>query len=436
MSERAAGASEFIPSGRCAAATAGVDSRRGGASPVPHPGRPPARGGRRVGARGRARRRGVRVLLDGLPLAGAHHDAPHADGAHRRRDGSPDGWGRAAGKPAQHALRPRLVAARHVARAGRRDGLVGHRGVPVRFARDRPECRYPPVTASEFASIASQVLWSATPPRDFPDNGTWGFLGTRADADAGAYGRQAFTYDSGGAVRLTLDVQGPPGLGDDPARAVHAQLRQVPDRHGRQRGEPAELLLDGAPPADLVHPHLVEDHPWVRGRAIDRSPYLRQVGCGRGAGGEDRLAHVVEELHEEPLAIGRVDPVLDGPLPDLAQSPWRNSTRLPASAAAARARSSASASTLTPITRPPSPTTSARASATWASPHPTSTHAAPARAPASSRNARLARAMMRAWRARRSASRAPPAIVYLGAPVTVPRGSRPGSCPTHAPRSS
>ena len=83
-------------------------------------------------------------------------------------------------------------------------------GVPVRFTRDRAECRYPAVTASEFSDIASQVLWSATPPRDFPDNGTWGWLGTRADADAGTYGSRLFTYDSGGAVRLTLDVQDRP----------------------------------------------------------------------------------------------------------------------------------------------------------------------------------------------------------------------------------
>ena len=83
-------------------------------------------------------------------------------------------------------------------------------GIPVRFARDRPECRYPPVTASDFSSIASQVLWSATPPRDFPDNGTWGFLGARADADVGAFGRNTFTYDSDGAVKLTLDVKDRP----------------------------------------------------------------------------------------------------------------------------------------------------------------------------------------------------------------------------------
>ena len=80
----------------------------------------------------------------------------------------------------------------------------------MRFARDRPECRYPPVTASDFSSIASQVLWSATPPRDFPDNGTWGFLGARADADVGAFGRNTFTYDSDGAVKLTLDVKDRP----------------------------------------------------------------------------------------------------------------------------------------------------------------------------------------------------------------------------------
>lgn len=83
-------------------------------------------------------------------------------------------------------------------------------GVPVRFARDRPECRYPAVTASQFDSIASQVLWSATPPRDFPGNGTWGFLGTRAGADAGTFGRSTFTYDSDGAVTLTLDVKDRP----------------------------------------------------------------------------------------------------------------------------------------------------------------------------------------------------------------------------------
>ena len=79
-----------------------------------------------------------------------------------------------------------------------------------RFAHDRPQCRYPAVTASEFSSIASQVLWSATPPRDSPDNGTWGFLGTRADADAGTFGRSTFAYDSDGAVKLTLDVKDRP----------------------------------------------------------------------------------------------------------------------------------------------------------------------------------------------------------------------------------
>ena len=115
-------------------------------------------------------------------------------------------------------------------------------GVPMRFSHDRPECRYPSVTASEFSSIASQVLWSATPPRGFPDNGTWGFLGTRADADAGAYGRSTFTYDSDGAVKLTLDVKDRPVSATTP-RSVHAQLRPLHHRHGRERGEPAELLL-------------------------------------------------------------------------------------------------------------------------------------------------------------------------------------------------
>lgn len=83
-------------------------------------------------------------------------------------------------------------------------------GVPVGFSRDRPECRYPEITAAEFSSIASQVLWSAAPPRNFPANGTWGFLGTRADADAGSGNATRFTYDSGGKVTLSLDVQGRP----------------------------------------------------------------------------------------------------------------------------------------------------------------------------------------------------------------------------------
>ncbi|MGE0025499.1 MAG: hypothetical protein AB7O78_05315 [Thermoleophilia bacterium] len=83
-------------------------------------------------------------------------------------------------------------------------------GVPVRFSRDRPDCRYPAITANEFDDIASQVLWSATPPRDFPDDGEWGFLGTRADADAGSGSAANFTYYSGGRVTLKLDVQGRP----------------------------------------------------------------------------------------------------------------------------------------------------------------------------------------------------------------------------------
>jgi hypothetical protein len=83
-------------------------------------------------------------------------------------------------------------------------------GVPVRFAHDRPECRFPAITAAEFDAIASQVLWSTSPPRDFPANGTWGFLGARADADAGSGNATSFTYDSGGRVTLKLDVQGRP----------------------------------------------------------------------------------------------------------------------------------------------------------------------------------------------------------------------------------
>lgn len=84
-------------------------------------------------------------------------------------------------------------------------------GVPVRFSHDRPECRFPAVTESEFSSIASQVLWSATPPRAFPANGTWGFLGTRADADAGGKGTgKTWVYDSDGKVTLTLDAKGRP----------------------------------------------------------------------------------------------------------------------------------------------------------------------------------------------------------------------------------
>ncbi len=84
------------------------------------------------------------------------------------------------------------------------------RGVPVRFSHDRAECRYPAIDEAEFTSIAGQVLWSATPPRDFPDNGTWGFLGTRADADAGTLKATSYTYDSDGRVTLTLDVQDRP----------------------------------------------------------------------------------------------------------------------------------------------------------------------------------------------------------------------------------
>jgi hypothetical protein len=82
-------------------------------------------------------------------------------------------------------------------------------GVPVRFSHDRPGCRYPEITPAEFDSIASQVLWSTTPPRSFPE-GTWGFLGTRADADAGSGGAAGYTYDSGGRVTLELDVRGRP----------------------------------------------------------------------------------------------------------------------------------------------------------------------------------------------------------------------------------
>ncbi|MGE3140513.1 MAG: hypothetical protein AB7I08_02335 [Thermoleophilia bacterium] len=84
------------------------------------------------------------------------------------------------------------------------------RGIPVRFSHDRAECRYPAIDEAEFTSIAGQVLWSATPPRDFPGNGTWGFLGTRADADAGTLKATTYTYDSGGRVTLTLDAQDRP----------------------------------------------------------------------------------------------------------------------------------------------------------------------------------------------------------------------------------
>ena len=90
-------------------------------------------------------------------------------------------------------------------------------GVPVRFAHDRPECRYPAVSEADFPSIASQVLWSATPPRSFPANGTWGFLGTRADADAGAKGTgNTWTYQSDGKVTLTLDARGRPSYATAP----------------------------------------------------------------------------------------------------------------------------------------------------------------------------------------------------------------------------
>ena len=89
-------------------------------------------------------------------------------------------------------------------------------GVPVRFANDRPQCRYPAVTAPEFASIASQVLWAARTPRGFPDTGTWGFLGTRADADAGVFGSRSFTYDSGGTVTLSLDTRDRPASATAP----------------------------------------------------------------------------------------------------------------------------------------------------------------------------------------------------------------------------
>lgn len=83
-------------------------------------------------------------------------------------------------------------------------------GVPVLFERDRPTCRYPTISRALFDDIASQVLWSASPPADFPDSGTWGFLGTRADADRGAYGRRSFDYDSGGRVSLGLDAKDRP----------------------------------------------------------------------------------------------------------------------------------------------------------------------------------------------------------------------------------
>lgn len=89
-------------------------------------------------------------------------------------------------------------------------------GVPVRFANDRPQCRYPAITASEFASIASQVLWAARTPRGFPDTGTWGFLGTTADADAGVFGGRSFTYDSGGTVNLSLDTRDRPASATAP----------------------------------------------------------------------------------------------------------------------------------------------------------------------------------------------------------------------------
>lgn len=90
-------------------------------------------------------------------------------------------------------------------------------GVPVTFSHDRPECRYPAVTEADFASIASQVLWSTTPPRSFPSNGTWGFLGTRADADAGGEGTgNTWVYESDGKVTLTLDARGRPSYATAP----------------------------------------------------------------------------------------------------------------------------------------------------------------------------------------------------------------------------
>ena len=83
-------------------------------------------------------------------------------------------------------------------------------GVPVRFRNDRPQCRYPALTEAQFADVASQVLWSERPPADFPDTGTWGFLGTRADAEAGHEDGSTYRYTSGGEVVLRLDARGRP----------------------------------------------------------------------------------------------------------------------------------------------------------------------------------------------------------------------------------
>lgn len=83
-------------------------------------------------------------------------------------------------------------------------------GVPVRFRNDRPECRYPALSEAQFADIASQVLWSERPPADFPSTGTWGFLGTRADAETGRRDGDTYRYTSGGEVVLRLDRQARP----------------------------------------------------------------------------------------------------------------------------------------------------------------------------------------------------------------------------------
>ena len=83
------------------------------------------------------------------------------------------------------------------------------------------------------------MLWSTTPPRDFPANGTWGFLGTRSDADAGSEGAgNTWVYDSGGRVTLTLDAKGRPSY----ATAPRGPFTVVYGRYGIATVAKAETL--------------------------------------------------------------------------------------------------------------------------------------------------------------------------------------------------